>query len=285
MTDQKVARLQDYLRNLKSGLVALSGGVDSAVLTLLASQTQEFHVNAITVTSPAHPSSETDSARVLCEKFDVPHAYIKIDQLENNQIRSNTALRCYHCKFFLYETLLKKAKNRGLEHVLDGSNLDDLKSDDRPGMKAVKELSIKTPLIEAGLTKADIRNIARQWKLPMWDLPASACLFTRIPTGEPLDMKRITRIGKAEEFMKSLGFRQVRVRDHNEIARIEVVFSQMNRIIKLEYRQKITTFFQNIGYRFICIDLKGYTTGSMNIEITKPARMFDCGADVSHISN
>ena len=266
MTSQKIEKLQEYLDTLKSGVVALSGGVDSSVLAVLASKTAGFKLAAVTVISPAHPASETEVANELCRVYQIPHTFLKLNQLENEFVRRNDSKRCYYCKKLIYTAILEQAENLGLEHVLDGSNMDDLQTNDRPGFEAVSELDIKTPLIKSRLTKTEIRQIALDLKLPMWDSPATACYFTRIPVGEPLTMNRITRIAQAEQFIRTLGISSLRVRDHGRIARIEVDPETIELVASPAFRDKVVTYLKSLGYRFVCLDLAGYKMGSMNLK-------------------
>ena len=260
----KIEKIQTTLRHYNSGLVAVSGGVDSSVLLALAVETAGFQVEAVTASSRAHPREEIDQAIQLCSKLEVVHHIVEMDELSNPLIRENGIDRCYHCKKSLYQEFDRLRIHQGLSVLLDGSNADD-SNDYRPGTLAIRELNVLCPLMDAGLTKDEVRAIAEEHGLIMWDAPASACLFTRIPTGEPLDVVRLDRIDVGERILHQLGFRNVRVRDHHLVARIEIPEDQFPGILNSELREIVIGKLRQIGYHFITLDLSGYTKGSMNL--------------------
>lgn len=263
MNSEKIERLNGYLSTLGSGLVALSGGVDSSVLLFLCSLCRDFRVEAATVISPAHPDFELAAARKLAQDLKVDHFEISVDLLNDSDVYANGPDRCYYCKHRLYSELQVVARDHGLAAVLDGSNTDD-SPDQRPGFRAIRELGIQTPLIQAGFGKKEIRAIARKHELPMWNAPATACLFTRIPTGEVLAAHRLDRIAAAENRMRELGFKAIRVRDHGTIARIEVPAESFGTLLNSGLKNTVIKALQDLGYRYVTLDLSGYRMGSMN---------------------
>jgi len=265
--DAKIKKFNSFLEQAGSGLVALSGGVDSSVLLALASKIHAFKCQAVTIDSPAHPAEEIRAAIDLCKRFRVKHTVLRINELDNPLIKRNGSDRCYHCKHDLYSILLKLAAKENLSIVLDGSNIDDL-DDYRPGMQAIRELGISVPLVNAGFTKSEIRKIARDLDLPIWNLPPSACLYTRIPVGEQIELKRVQRISQAEKILKYYGFRIFRVRDHGILARIELHNDEIEKLNN-NLREIISNQLKQVGYRYVCLDLCGYKKGSMNIDPSK----------------
>jgi pyridinium-3,5-biscarboxylic acid mononucleotide sulfurtransferase len=259
----KIRNLESELRNMKSGLLALSGGVDSCVLFILAAETNGFNLQAATVVSPAHPLSEIETAIDLVKQYKIPHHLVRLDEIQEPRICENTAERCYFCKLFRYKHLVYLSKQLGLLHVLDGSNADDTTMH-RPGIFAIQELQIQTPLIKTGFTKDDIRNIARFKNLPVWNKPSTACFYTRIPTGEPLSRLRIERISKGEKLLAQAGFKYFRLRDHTSVARIELPADQISRILAYPNLTALVNNLKKLGYIYVCVDLEGYRTGSMD---------------------
>ncbi|HPQ40034.1 MAG TPA: ATP-dependent sacrificial sulfur transferase LarE [bacterium] len=263
MTAHKIEKFNEYLKQIGSGLVALSGGVDSAVLLLLASRCREFRVKAATVLAAAHPPDESDAARKLAADLNVAHLEVPLDLLRQPEIRANGPDRCYHCKRHIYSILLDLAREHALDAVLDGSNADDSPLE-RPGSRAIRELGVRTPLSDVGLGKEEIREIARRYGLPMWNKPATACVFTRIPAGEVLEQGRLKRVVMAENRLRGMGFPAVRVRDHGDTARIEVPVDFMESMIAAATQTDMVRELKGLGYRFVTLDLSGYRSGSMN---------------------
>ena len=246
-----------------SVLIAYSGGVDSTFLLKAASEILEERVLAVTADSPTITREELTFAKKTAKEFGVRHIVIETKEMECKDFVDNSPSRCYWCKNELFTELNKMADRYGMEYVLDGSNYSDI-SDYRPGLKAASELKVRSPLKEASLTKKDIREILRSWGLPVWNKPATACLSSRIPYGQKISVGLLEKIEKAEKELHLLGFKQVRVRDHNEIARIEISEEDFFKLLERHIKQKISSSLKKLGYKFIVLDLDGYRTGSLN---------------------
>jgi len=250
------------LSAMKGAVVAFSGGVDSVFLLHAARQVLCERVLAVTVVTPYTPKTDSDEARSLAEFMQVRHMIL--EQPIPNAIATNPVNRCYLCKQSLFGALAGIAKEVGLEAVLDGSNKDDL-DDYRPGMLAVLELGIRSPLLDAGLSKQDIRDLSREQGLPTWNKPAGACLLTRIPHDTPIEMDELLRIDRGEQFLKELGFPAVRLRSHGPLARIELPLESVATCLDPLVREKIDTQLKALGYRYVTVDLAGYRMGSFNL--------------------
>ncbi len=246
-----------------SMLVAYSGGVDSAFLTKVAHDTLGDSAVAAIASSATYPSSEIDSAIELAHNLNVRLICLHTDELKNEAFARNAPDRCYHCKMELFRKLNKIASDEGLAFVAHGANIDDL-GDYRPGQKAARELGARAPLQEAGFTKAMIRECSKELGLPTWDKPSLACLSSRFPYGTPITSNALTQIDAAETLLHELGFRQVRVRHHDTIARIEVESSELPLMLDLGMRNRIIARFKELGYTYVTVDIEGYRTGSMN---------------------
>ncbi len=255
----KLEKLKDTLRGMKRVLVAFSGGVDSTFLLKVSKDTLGDDVYAVIAKSPTYPSEEVECAKDLCEKFGVKYYVIKTDEFSDENFVTNPQERCYFCKKELFSRLQKIAKEHAIPYVLDGSNHDD-KSDYRPGTKAKAEFDIKSPLMELAFTKQEIRKFSKELGLPTWDKPSYACLASRIPYGTKITEEILKRIEEGEKYLRSLGFEQLRVRHHGPIVRIELD----NPILDEDLRNKIAKRFEQLGYTYVTLDLKGYRTGSMN---------------------
>ncbi len=260
---RKLEILKEILREVKSALIAYSGGVDSTFLLKVARDTLGSDVLAVTADSPTYPSGEIQEARALAKKLSVRHLTIETEEFADSNFVSNPPDRCYYCKKELFSKLRKIARENHLNHILDGSNLDDEK-DFRPGMRAAREFGVRSPLREAGLTKTDIRELSKKLDLTTWNKPALACLASRFPYGEPLTKKDLGRVEKAEKLLQDMGMGQVRVRHHGHIARIEVARRKMDRLLSDSYREKLVEKIKQLGYTYVTLDLEGYRTGSMN---------------------
>ncbi|MFC1683391.1 ATP-dependent sacrificial sulfur transferase LarE [Candidatus Zixiibacteriota bacterium] len=261
MVDEKLERLRDILHDLKSVLVAFSGGVDSTFLLRVAHDVLGERVLAVTAVSPTYSSSETSAAQRLAEGMGVRHQFINSDEFQDEQFVRNDPRRCYYCKHNLFDRLLKVAQKEGFKHVLDGSNHDDMK-DYRPGAEAIRELGIRSPLQEVGLSKDEVRRLSRQMDLETWEKPAMACLASRIPYGTALRDEDLRMVEGAEDALTNLGYQGVRVRHHGNLARIEFRGDDLEQA--LAQREEIAAALKDLGYAYVVMDLEGYRMGSMN---------------------
>lgn len=264
MTEQqKLDHLKQILREMHSVLIAFSGGTDSAFLLKVASDTLGNRVLAVTAESQIHPDFETAGARELAKSLSVRHEGIDSAEMQHETFLRNSPDRCYHCKKQLFSELKRMADRRGIPWIADGSNADDT-GDYRPGMKALAELGVRSPLEEAGLTKAEIRSLSKALGLPTWDRPAMACLASRIPYGRRITPDILARVAEAERLLHRLGFQQARVRDHGDIARIEVLPEKKDVFLDKDMTDLLVIKLKTLGYKFITLDLEGYRTGSLN---------------------
>jgi uncharacterized protein len=244
-------------------IVAYSGGVDSAYLAWAATRTLGARALCVTADSPSYPERHRAMALAIARDFGLHHEIIATDELSSPEYRANGTDRCYHCKHELYSRLTALAADRGFSAVADGSNADD-RGDYRPGRRAAREYGVISPLDAAGLTKADIRELSRAAGLPTWDEPASACLSSRIPYFSEVTTPKLRMIEEAEDALRSLGFRVLRVRHHDTIARVEIGRDEMARAVEPEVAAAIDRALRALGFRFVTLDLKGYRLGSLN---------------------
>ena len=264
----KLQKLEEYIRNLGSVAGGFSGGVDSSLLLEVAHR--ELGDNAIAVTGADYsvPGRELEEAKKFCRDREIRHFICRVNPLAEEEYRHNGPDRCYFCKHKIFEEVGKIAAQNGISYMAEGSNMDDL-GDYRPGLKAVDELGVKSPLREAGLYKEDIRMISKALGLPTWSKPAYACLASRFVYGEEITEEKLEMIDRAEQYLIELGFFEERVRMHGNIARIEVPPGDIPRIASDEIREKVYDKFRDIGFLFVTIDMKGYHMGSMNATIKK----------------
>jgi uncharacterized protein len=268
--DEKYKKLLDLIAGLGSAAVAFSGGVDSSFLCHAARAALGEKAIAVTIVSPMLPQSEIDCARDIARRTGITHILVEEGDIDE-AVAANPRERCYFCKKIEFGTILAAARERGIATVLDGSNMDDL-GDFRPGLKALEELRIRSPLREASLTKAEIRELSRRFGLPTWDKPAFACLASRIPYGERIDQVKLTRIEKAEDALRSFGFRQFRVRSHENIARIEVAPEERSRFFDESLLDTLSKTLKSLGFLYVAFELEGYVMGNMNRVLDKPTR-------------
>lgn len=260
---EKYEQLKDYLGTLESVAVAFSSGVDSTFLLFAAKDALKDKVIAVTASSCSFPKRELDEATWYCKENGIRHEIFRSEELEIEGFSHNPKNRCYLCKHELFEKIIKIADREGMKAVVEGSNLDD-NGDYRPGLQAVAELGIKSPLRHIGFTKEEIRILSKHFNLPTWDKQSFACLSSRFVYGETISLEKLSMVDKAEQLLLDLGFHQVRVRIHNMMARIEVMPEEFDKLISENVRCIITKKFKEYGFDYVTMDLTGYRTGSMN---------------------
>jgi uncharacterized protein len=261
--EAKLQRLRRSFRGMPTAIVAFSGGVDSSFVLRVAHDTMGERVLALTTTSPTMPDDDRINAIAIAQALGVRHLMIESNELEIAGYARNPVNRCYLCKHNLFAICEAKAKELGIETVLDGLNLDDLR-DYRPGIRAAAEMRVRHPLVEAELTKAEIRALSRSLGLPTWDRPASPCLSSRFPYGTEITLEGLRKVERSEQVLHSLGFNVVRVRYHGEVARIELEPSEIGRMLDDTIRDAVDRQLREIGFRFVALDLKGFRSGSLN---------------------
>jgi uncharacterized protein len=252
-----------FSKNGNSTVVALSGGVDSAVVALAAKKALGKNALAITADYKTLADEELATARQVAKEIDMEHRIIEYDELENPEFVKNDSMRCYHCRTELGQHLVEEAKKAGIALIVDGTNVDDL-ADYRPGIKALRENGVRSPMVELGITKSEIREIAKELGLSVYDKPSNACLASRIPTGNQVTYEKLQRIESAEIIVKSIfGVRQVRVRDHDELARIEVGRDELQKMFDVDRLAILDGKLKELGFKFVSVDAAGYKTGKL----------------------
>ena len=270
--EQKYINMKRHLQSMGRLALAFSGGTDSAFLLKAATETLAADdILALTARSPLFPAWETREAEELAAQLGVNHLLVDFDVLAIPGVADNPPDRCYHCKYNIFQKLLHLAEARGFSILTDGANLDDL-SDYRPGSRAAADLGVVSPIREAGLTKAEVRHLSREKNLPTWDKPAFACLASRVPYGQSITLEKLAMVEKAEQYLRGLGFREIRVRHHGDVARLEVGRGERRRFFDENLLDEIQQRLAAFGFTFVALDLAGYRTGSLNAVLNT-----DCG--------
>ena len=263
LTD-KLSRARQILRDMRSVLVAFSGGIDSSLVLKLAHDELGTNAVGVTAVSPTFPAIELEATRQIAAEIGALHRIVETDQLEIPEFVRNDATRCYHCKTDLYSLLDRLRREQGSTCIVDGTNVDDM-GDDRPGLKAAREWGVRSPLLEAEFSKVDIRDAAKELGLSMWEKPAAACLSSRVPRGITITRDILSRVERAEAALAKEGFRRYRVRDHGEIARIELAMEELPDLLSGERCQRMAEALKQLGYRFVTVDLEGYRRGGVSL--------------------
>ena len=262
-SEMKFEKLKALLKSYGSAAIAFSGGVDSTFLLHTAREVLKEQAVAVTVHMASFPKREMEEAAAFCQKENIRQIRFEINEMEIEGFCANPPDRCYHCKKEIFRNIREIARENKLQEVAEGSNMDDT-GDYRPGMDAIAELGIRSPLKEAGFTKEEIRILSKKMGLPTWEKPSFACLASRIPYGDSITKEKLQRIEAAEDFLAEKGFRQLRVRVHGDLARIELLPEDISRMMEPDLRMETERCFRQLGFSYTTMDLKGYRTGSMN---------------------
>ncbi len=259
----KEERLREIFRELESVIVAYSGGVDSSYVAYVANEELGARAVCITGQSASLPGYQRAEIDRVIEKFGFQHEMILTEELENPDYRANNANRCFFCKDELYSKLETVAQTRGIKSIVDGSTVDDL-GDFRPGRQAAAQHAVRSPLIEVGLSKSEVRELSRRVELPTWDKPASPCLSSRIAYGTTVTIERLSKVDRGEEILREFGFREFRVRHHDQLVRLEISQAEMGRALRKELIDELAKRFRELGFKYVTLDLEGFRSGSMN---------------------
>lgn len=265
--ESKEQKLNELLRSFGSVIIAFSGGTDSAYLAYVASVALGERAIAVTGDSASYPTFQRELADQITAKFGIRHEIVFTEEFDDLNYTSNPPNRCYYCKSELYTKLDQLARERGIEVICDGTNADDV-GDYRPGRQAARELGVRSPLLECGLSKSDIRELSLRAGLQTWNEPASACLSSRVPYGQVVTIEKLSMVDKAEIALKKLGFRQVRVRHHGDVARIEVAKEELPRALDPAMAHRMSAALKALEFKYVTLDLDGYRTGSLNEALT-----------------
>jgi len=262
-TIAKEERLRELFRELESVIVAYSGGVDSSYVAYVANEELGSRAVCITGRSASLPAYQRAEIDRVVEKFGFQHELIDTEELENPAYRANDANRCFFCKDELYSKLESVARRRGIKSIVDGSTMDDL-GDFRPGRQAAAQHAVRSPLIEVGLSKSEVRELSRKATLPTWDKPASPCLSSRIAYGTTVTIERLSKVDRGEEILREFGFREFRVRHHDQLVRLEIAQAEMDRALRKDLLDDLAKRFRELGFKYVTLDLEGFRSGSMN---------------------
>jgi uncharacterized protein len=263
LLETKLRRLGEIFQPMRAVIVAFSGGVDSTFVLKVAHDTIGDRVLALTTTSPTMPDQDRVNALEMAQRIGARHVVIDSNELEIPGYAQNPLNRCYLCKHNLFTVCEAKAREFAIDEIVDGLNLDDL-NDYRPGIQAATEKRVRHPLVEAQLTKAEVRELSRGLDLPTWDRPASTCLSSRFPYGTEITLEALQKVEQGEQVLRQMGFRVARVRYHGEVARLEVQSREISRLLDTATREKVDSALKSIGFRFVTVDLKGFRSGSLN---------------------
>ncbi|MDQ0285387.1 uncharacterized protein J2Z49_000480 [Desulfofundulus luciae] len=269
MMHAKLTRIYETISSFHGAVVAFSGGVDSTLVLKISKDVLGAHAVAVTVNSSLAVPGELERAGEIAALLGARHVVITGKALEDPEFRLNPPERCYLCKRHVYAAMGELARETGAEVVLDGANADDT-GDFRPGLRAAREMGVRSPLLEAGLTKEEVRRLARELELPNWNQPAQPCLATRIPYGELITEEKLQQIARAEQFLSGLGFSSVRVRHHGPVARLELLPEEICRISDVQLREEINRELKRLGFRYVSVDLAGLRSGSLNDLLAPP---------------
>src|SRR5687768_16665519 len=265
----KEERLRKIFRELESVIVAYSGGVDSSYVAYVANAELGPRAVCITGESASLPAYQRVEIDEIVQRFGFNHEVIHTEELENDSYRANNSNRCFFCKDELYTKLESVAQARGIQHIVDGSTVDDT-HDFRPGRQAASQHAVRSPLIEVGLSKSEVRELSRIATLPTWDKPASPCLSSRIAYGTTVTIERLSKVDRGEEILREFGFREFRVRHHDKLVRLEIAQSEMDRVLRKDVIDQLAARFRELGFKYVTLDLQGFRSGSMNEVLPNP---------------